>query len=85
MSNYVAIAGCIAVSEYSAKRCSTGARGAIYSLMALVISSRLRAFEHMVHEASHNNLFTVARAHEWFEFTYAFPVFRLLKARLQYI
>ncbi|KAJ7887434.1 fatty acid desaturase-domain-containing protein [Mycena leptocephala] len=51
----------------------------IYSIMALVISSRLRAFEHMVHEASHNNLFTLARAHEWFEFTYAFPVFRLLK------
>ncbi|KAJ7819226.1 hypothetical protein B0H13DRAFT_2378493 [Mycena leptocephala] len=46
--------------------------------MALVISSRLRAFEHMVHEASHNNLFTLARAHEWFEFTYAFPVFRTL-------
>jgi hypothetical protein len=33
--------------------------------MALVISSRLRAFEHMVHEATHNNnLFTLARANE---------------------
>ncbi|KAF8180670.1 hypothetical protein K438DRAFT_1976498 [Mycena galopus ATCC 62051] len=29
--------------------------------MALIISSRLRAFEHLVHEASHNNLFTVFR------------------------
>ncbi|KAJ7439650.1 hypothetical protein FB451DRAFT_1301543 [Mycena latifolia] len=53
---------CIAVSEYSAKCLSRRAGWGIYSLMALVISSRLRAFEHM-----------------WFEFTYAFPVFRLLE------
>ncbi|KAJ7343924.1 fatty acid desaturase-domain-containing protein [Mycena albidolilacea] len=78
LSNYVVIAGCIAVSEYSAKCLNRGAGWGIYSLMTLVISSRLRAFEHMVHEASHNNLFTLPRAHEWFEFTYAFPVFRTL-------
>ncbi|KAJ7904070.1 hypothetical protein B0H13DRAFT_1881916 [Mycena leptocephala] len=78
LSNYAVIAGCIAVSEYSAKCLHRRAGWGIYSLMALVISSRLRAFEHMVHEASHNNLFTLARAHEWLEFTYAFPVFRTL-------
>ncbi|KAF8207342.1 hypothetical protein K438DRAFT_1962271 [Mycena galopus ATCC 62051] len=79
LGNYLAIAGCIAVSEYSCARLSSTAGCAMYFLMALIISSRLRAFEHLVHEASHNNLFTVPRAHEWFEFTYAFPVFRLLK------
>ncbi|KAJ7115475.1 hypothetical protein C8R44DRAFT_740051 [Mycena epipterygia] len=78
LSNYVVIAGCITVSEYSAKCLNRRAGWGIYSLMAVVISSRLRAFEHMVHEASHNNLFTLPRAHEWFEFTYAFPVFRTL-------
>ncbi|KAJ6555841.1 fatty acid desaturase-domain-containing protein [Mycena capillaripes] len=78
VGNYISITGCIAVSECSATRLNTRAVWAIYSLMALVISSRLRAFEHMVHEASHNNLFTVPRAHEWFEFAYAFPVFRTL-------
>ncbi|KAJ7789949.1 hypothetical protein B0H13DRAFT_2394703 [Mycena leptocephala] len=85
LSNYVVIAGCIAVSEYSAKTFNRRAGWGIYSLMALVISSRLRAFEHMVHEASHNNPFMVARAHEWFEFTYAFPVFRLLKAGIPHL
>ncbi|KAJ7344081.1 hypothetical protein DFH08DRAFT_810610 [Mycena albidolilacea] len=59
LSNYVVIAGCIAVSEYSVKCLNRRAVWGIYSLMALVISSRLRAFEHMVHEASHNNLFTL--------------------------
>ncbi|KAJ7152968.1 fatty acid desaturase-domain-containing protein [Mycena filopes] len=79
-SNYAAIASCIAISEYVCPRLDNlWARRGAYALMALVISSRLRAFEHLVHEASHNNLFTNARAHEWFEFTYAFPVFRLLK------
>ncbi|KAJ7743612.1 fatty acid desaturase-domain-containing protein [Mycena metata] len=77
--NYAAIAACIVISEHISTRLDSKGQWAGYILMALVISSRLRAFEHMVHEASHNNLFTVPRAHEWFEFTYAFPVFRLLK------
>ncbi|KAJ7486884.1 fatty acid desaturase-domain-containing protein [Mycena latifolia] len=79
VSNYAAIAACIVFSEYACPRCDTWTTWAVYLLMTLVISSRLRAFEHLVHEASHNNLFTNPRAHEWFEFTYAFPVFRLLK------
>ncbi|KAJ6540842.1 fatty acid desaturase-domain-containing protein [Mycena vulgaris] len=79
VSNYAAITACIVFSEYASPRLDRRAGQAVYALMALVISSRLRAFEHLVHEASHNNLFTNPRAHEWFEFTYAFPVFRLLK------
>ncbi|KAJ3154579.1 hypothetical protein HDU89_007817 [Geranomyces variabilis] len=39
----------------------------------------MRAFENLVHEASHYNLFTSPRAHEILEFLYAFPVFRLLQ------
>ncbi|KAJ7681993.1 fatty acid desaturase-domain-containing protein [Mycena polygramma] len=85
LSNYAAIAGCIIISEYAHVQFNDRAGWAVYCLMALVISSRLRSFEHLVHEASHNNLFTLPRAHEWFEFTYAFPVFRLLKARLQLV
>ncbi|KAJ7185426.1 fatty acid desaturase-domain-containing protein [Mycena filopes] len=79
LSNYAVIFSCIAFSEYACLRLQPKVGWAVYSLMALVISSRLRAFEHLVHEASHNNIFTNPRAHEWFEFTYAFPVFRLLK------
>ncbi|KAJ7252676.1 hypothetical protein C8J57DRAFT_1722860, partial [Mycena rebaudengoi] len=39
----------------------------------------MRALEHQIHEASHDNLFTSPRAGKWLEFTYVFPVLRLLK------
>ncbi|KAJ7844489.1 hypothetical protein B0H13DRAFT_2364221 [Mycena leptocephala] len=74
----IAFKEALAISNRHKGRSNLRAGWGIYSLVALVISSRLRAFEHMVHEASHNNLSTLARAHEWFEFTYAFPVFRTL-------
>ncbi|KAJ7271683.1 fatty acid desaturase-domain-containing protein [Mycena rebaudengoi] len=82
LSNHVVIAGCAVFSEYAYAYpgLSLWERRGIYTLMVLIIASRMRGFEVLVHEASHNNLFTSPRAHEWFEFTFAFPVFRALKA-----
>ncbi|KAJ7284948.1 fatty acid desaturase-domain-containing protein [Mycena rebaudengoi] len=79
-NNYVVFALCVYLSEYASSHFETAAARGTYILMVLVIGSRMRAFENLVHEASHNNLFTNPRAHEWLEFTYAFPVFRLLKS-----
>ena len=45
----------------------------------LIIASRMRALENLVHEASHNNLFASSHLHERLQFLYAFPVFRLLQ------
>ncbi|KAJ7485676.1 fatty acid desaturase-domain-containing protein [Mycena latifolia] len=78
-SNYAVIATCIIISEYACPRLETRAAWAVYTGMILVISSRLRAFEVLIHEGCHNNIFTKPPAHEWFEFTYTFPVFRLLR------
>ncbi|KAJ7252615.1 fatty acid desaturase-domain-containing protein [Mycena rebaudengoi] len=80
INNYFVFALCVYLSEYVSSNCETAAAWSTYIVMVLVIGSRLRAFEHLIHEASHNNLFTNPRAHEWLEFTYAFPVFRLLKS-----
>jgi hypothetical protein len=45
-------------------------------LTVLAIDFRLRAFEHLIHEAFHDNLFTHPRAGKWLD---VFPVFCLLK------
>ncbi|MCJ1273785.1 hypothetical protein MMC21_001578 [Puttea exsequens] len=80
-SNYCCIAVCIAAAE-SACRTAGVPRWlavSVYLLGVLIIASRLRGFENLVHEASHNNLFPNAQLHERLEFLYAFPVFRLLQ------
>ncbi|KAK7464494.1 hypothetical protein VKT23_006663 [Stygiomarasmius scandens] len=82
VNNYLAIAACAVICEHvfvDVYPVSNTTWWTIYAFFALVIASRLRAFENFVHEASHNNLFIKPRAHEWLEFLYAFPVFRLLK------
>jgi fatty acid desaturase len=78
--NYFVIAACIGVSEIAlaSNQVPIIASTGIYLFSVLVISSRLRAFENLVHEASHYNLFTSSRLHDIFEPLYAFPVFRLL-------
>jgi fatty acid desaturase len=78
--DYVIIGTCIAVSQiahYSPHILSPWPH-AIYGFAVLIISSRLRGLENLVHEASHNNLFSNPKFHSTFEFLYAFPVFRLL-------
>ncbi|KAJ7281297.1 hypothetical protein C8J57DRAFT_1558797 [Mycena rebaudengoi] len=62
---------------------TTAAAWGTYILTVLVIGPRLYAFEHPIHEAFHNNLFTNLRAGKWLEFTYVFPVSRLLKESAQ--
>lgn len=78
--NYAIIALSIGLGEVvpSLLNTSEAASYTIRFLALLIISSRLRAFENLVHEASHNNLFQTARTHSELEFLYAFPVFRLL-------
>ncbi|KAJ7277975.1 fatty acid desaturase-domain-containing protein [Mycena rebaudengoi] len=78
LNNYAVIAGCTVLSEYAYAYPSLTLleRRVIYTLMVLIIASRMRGFEVFVHEASHNNLFTSPAAHEWFEFTFAFPAYR---------
>ncbi|KAI4095879.1 MAG: hypothetical protein LQ339_007117 [Xanthoria mediterranea] len=81
LSNYVVVASCVWASETAAEASSLppGAGRAIYLLLVLLIASRMRAFENLVHEASHNNLFPSANDHHYFQFLYAFPVFRLVE------
>lgn len=80
LNNYVVFAICVYACEYvNSHSVDPILWWVTYIFAVLVIASRMRAFEHFVHEASHNNLFTSLRAHEYLEFLYAFPVFRLLK------
>ncbi|KDQ59288.1 hypothetical protein JAAARDRAFT_57233 [Jaapia argillacea MUCL 33604] len=81
LNNYVVWGASIALCEYVQSHFPSNGKlwWATYIPAVLLIASRFRAFEHFVHEASHNNLFTNPRAHDWFEFTYAFPVFRLMR------
>ncbi|KAJ7939421.1 fatty acid desaturase-domain-containing protein [Mycena leptocephala] len=75
LSNHPVIAGCAVLSEYAYAYpgLTLWERRGIYTLMVLIIASRMRGLEVLVHEASHNNLCTSPRAHEWFEFMFAFP------------
>ncbi|KAL8850105.1 MAG: hypothetical protein Q9221_004922 [Calogaya cf. arnoldii] len=80
LSNYITITTCILLSETSARAPSLPSpiRHTIYLLSLLIIASRLRAFENLVHEASHNNLFPTPQQHQTFQFLYSFPVFRIV-------
>ncbi|KAH9985939.1 fatty acid desaturase-domain-containing protein [Xylariaceae sp. FL0662B] len=79
-SNYIVIGVCIFLSEKDWSSQTSGAmRSAIYGVACLVISSRMRAFENLVHEASHLNLFKAPSMHYSLQFLYAFPVFRVLE------
>ena len=51
----------------------------LYVLSVLIIASRMRALENLVHEASHNSLFKSEVLHQQFQFLYAFPIFRQLE------
>ena len=81
INNYVVFIACVTAGRWLSNRYSTSptTSGTIYLVAILVIASRMRALENLVHEASHNNLFSSPRLHQRLEFLYAFPVFRLLK------
>lgn len=48
----------------------------LYLLGCLMIGSRFRGMENLVHEASHYNLFSTRTLNDWMEFAFALPVFR---------
>lgn len=77
-SNYVVIISCICATEIVVRMSllHPGIGRTVYLLSVLIIASRLRAFENLVHEASHNNLFPSPNDHYRFQSLYAFPVFR---------
>ena len=78
--NYLVFAVCIVLSQWVyrqpcvPKLVST----TLYLISILIIASRLRALENLVHEASHNNLFRSVNLHHRLQFLYAFPVFRVV-------
>ncbi|KAL8941032.1 MAG: hypothetical protein Q9216_002478 [Gyalolechia sp. 2 TL-2023] len=80
-SNYIVIAVCVALSKSALGSLILSAwiTWLLYLSAVLVIASRLRAFENLVHEASHNNLFPSATLHLRLQFLYAFPVFRIVE------
>ncbi|ROV95044.1 hypothetical protein VPNG_09486 [Cytospora leucostoma] len=80
-ANYTVIGLGICLSEFvsSKQYISSSINSLVYVVACLVIASRLRAFENLVHEASHYNLFPSPSTHYKLEFLYSFPVFRLLK------
>lgn len=80
-NNYLVFVSCIAVVEWAFRtsQMSATASYALYLLSVLIIASRMRAMENLVHEASHNNLFPSAPLHQQFQLLYAFPVFRVLE------
>ncbi|KAL8899963.1 MAG: hypothetical protein Q9207_005924 [Kuettlingeria erythrocarpa] len=81
MNDYVAITAYVLLS-LSASRASfisPALARLVYVLSTLLIASRLRALENLVHEASHNNLFPSTPLHERLQFLYAYPVFRLVQ------
>ncbi|KAH7324181.1 fatty acid desaturase-domain-containing protein [Stachybotrys elegans] len=79
-SNYIVIGSCVLLSEKAwSAQCSDTIKAAIYGIACLFISSRMRAFENLVHEASHFNLFKTPSMHYHLQFLYAFPIFRVLE------
>lgn len=82
LSNYSCVSTCILVAELASRApgIPSWLAGSIYFLSILIIASRLRGFENLVHEASHCNLFSNPQLHDRLEFLYAFPVFRLLQS-----
>lgn len=79
-ANYATIGLAIATSEIMAPHFTENVLALVLvrAIAVLVISSRLRGFENLVHEASHNNLFASPRTHAMLEALYAFPVFRIV-------
>lgn len=51
----------------------------LYLVSAVIIASRFRGFENLVHEASHYNLFTKKEWNDLLEILFAIPVFRLVQ------
>jgi len=87
-NNYITCFACASLCKYIERKYTEVPLTwwTAYIIAILIIASRLRAFENLVHEASHNNLFSVARFHDRLEFLFAFPVFRVLKIyRTQHI
>ncbi|KAL9599859.1 MAG: hypothetical protein Q9219_003553 [cf. Caloplaca sp. 3 TL-2023] len=81
LANYAVFGTCILLSKRAeeASMIGQGLARAIYVAAVLVIASRLRALENLVHEASHNNLFSSTGLHHDLQFLYAFPTFRIVE------
>jgi len=73
--DYLVIALAIQVSELFVMKL-TGALFALSFLgICLVLASRYRGLEILVHEASHNNVFRTRRFNQSMQFLFAYPVF----------
>lgn len=79
-ANYAVIGTCVLLADHGLPPAiSPTLHWAVYILSCLLIASRLRGFENLVHEASHYNLFRQPSTHYALQFLYAFPVFRVLQ------
>ncbi|KAK8118035.1 uncharacterized protein PG998_006316 [Apiospora kogelbergensis] len=82
LANYAVIGTCVAVSEraWAVTSLETPALGwAAYTAACVLIASRMRGFECLVHEASHYNLFETPATHYALQWLYSFPIFRVLE------
>ncbi|CAJ2510302.1 Uu.00g050050.m01.CDS01 [Anthostomella pinea] len=78
--NYAVIGSCIFLSEKDwTNQYPNAVKWTIYTAACLIIASRLRAFECLVHEASHFNMFKTPSTHYNLQFLYAFPVLKVLE------
>jgi len=81
LADYVVIACSISISRlaYNSSSIPTTVAILAHACAYLLIASRLRGFENLLHEASHGNLFSNVREHDQYQFLYAFPVWRTLE------
>lgn len=50
-----------------------------YLVISFVAGCCLRGFDNLTHEASHNNIFSVAVLHHYLQFLFAYPVFKTVQ------
>lgn len=79
LANYAVMGACVAGSERAWAAATSSLGWAAYAAACLLIASRMRGFECLVHEASHYNLFATPGAHYTWQWLYAFPFFRVLE------
>jgi len=73
--DYFIIAITILLGEYIRKFAPPAVYFSFYVVSCFVLASRYRAFEILVHEASHNNVFKTRSHNRTLQFLFAYPVF----------
>jgi fatty acid desaturase len=75
VGDYFIIAIAILLGEFIREFTSSVVFFFFYAILCFVLASRYRAFEILVHEASHNNVFNTRRYNRMLQFLFAYPVF----------